>query len=118
MPIANPARTNAANLKLLSPVFVSYKHRLYPPPNFAPRCVGALLMPVERLAPIRPVLPLVRQKLLLQKPINQTSTVSAKYLHQDTFFDPKFMGFLEVLTEKLEREAIGWTKREQKKTQK
>jgi methylglutaconyl-CoA hydratase len=30
-------------------------------------------MPVERLTPIRPVLPLVRQKLLLHKLIDQTS---------------------------------------------
>ena len=34
-------------------------------------------MPIERIAPIRPVLPLIRQKLLLHKPINRTSTVSA-----------------------------------------
>ena len=75
--MANPTRTNAGNLKPLSPVFVSCKHRLYLPPNFAPGFIGVFLMLLERLAPIRPVLPFIRQKFFFHKPINQTSTVSA-----------------------------------------
>ena len=70
-------KANTANLEPLSPVFAPCKHVLHLHPNFAPRFVRALLMPVERLTPIRPVLPLVRQKLLLHKLIDQTSTVSA-----------------------------------------
>ena len=85
------SRTHQANtgtLEPLSPVFVPRKHGLHLSPNFAPRCVGALLMPLERLAPIRPFLPLVRQKLLLHKFLNGTSTVSAVYR-----FEPVFCAF-------------------------
>ena len=44
-------QANAGNLEPLSPVFVLCKHRLSLPPNFAPRCVGALLMPGAAVYP-------------------------------------------------------------------
>jgi len=46
-------KINPENLEPLSPVLALCKNRFSLSSNFVTRCVGALLMPVERLASIR-----------------------------------------------------------------